>query len=234
MQRFPSEQFESLSHGLPLRLLRQAPFAQWAPKPQSACSEHATFALHRSLSGSQTSFTGHCPADWQLPPLGTDPSDVPEPPFSSLSLQPQATRHASAHAFPKLSQCLVIWFPPHSKGIIGSREHEREAFVKSTLSAFLTRARDDAAVQERCKLATKQDDPIAALVEVASGLGFDFTREDLEAALRGELAETQLDSVSGGVPGGTAAPDIVGPAGVSFSAPAEWFAELYAKSRSLT
>ena len=73
------------------------------------------------------------------------------------------------------------------------------------LNAFLDRLGDDDKLFQRAKEALQgQEDTAAAAVEFAAALGYDFTRDEFEAALGEryadrELTDEQLEMVAGGL-----------------------------------
>ena len=95
----------------------------------------------------------------------------------------------------------------------------------NTAAAFWALVKRDAPVMEQVALAAKQAAPLDALVEVAAGAGFVLSRLELRRSLEGELAEAQLDNVSGGTQTELVVGSLIEERVRCVSAPSEWFAE---------
>jgi predicted ribosomally synthesized peptide with nif11-like leader len=82
--------------------------------------------------------------------------------------------------------------------------------MKTSVADFLELVRNDAAVQEQMAVASKEKEPLDAMLRVAAAAGFGFTIDDLRSALTREQGDAALENVVGGL-----------------SSPLEWFAEGY-------
>jgi predicted ribosomally synthesized peptide with nif11-like leader len=87
-----------------------------------------------------------------------------------------------------------------------------------TVSAFWASVQNDAAVQERVVQASRQSNPLQAILNIARSAGFHFTSDQLRESLTPLPGENEF----GRVAGSAAMARVAG-----LRAPGEWFAEVY-------